>query len=56
MQPSIYKVYQLTDNVTFELKEFRDNVDMELEHWFNFVIKSREEVNTVLSVPRLAKS
>ena len=50
----IYKAYQMTDNVIFELKGFRDNVDMEFKNWFNFPVKLGE-VNTVPSVPRLAK-
>ena len=50
----IYKAYQMTDNVIFELKGFRDNVDIEFKNWFNFAVKLGE-VNTVPSVPRLAK-
>ena len=46
----------MIDNVISKLKGFRDNVDMEFEHWFNFDSKLAEEVNTVLSVARLAKS
>ena len=34
----------------------RNNVDIEFEHWFNFAVKLGEKVNTVPSVPRLAKS
>ena len=52
----IYKTYQITDTVISELKRFRDHLDVELEYWFNFSVKLREEVNTVPSVPRLAKS
>ena len=29
----IYKAYQMTNNVMFELKGFRVNVDIEFEHW-----------------------
>ena len=46
----------MIDNVISELKGFRNNVDIEFEHWFNFTVKLGEEVNTVPSVPRLAKS
>ena len=59
----------MTDNAVSELKVFRDNwighrrirqirirqIDIEFEHWFNFAVKLGEEVNTVPSVPRLAK-
>ena len=46
----------MIENVISELKAFRDNVDIEFEHWFNFAVKLGEEVNTTLSVPRLAKA
>ena len=48
----------MIDNVISELKGFRDNIDMEFEHWFNFAVKLGEEVKTVYHppVPRLAKS
>ena len=46
----------MIENVISELKAFRDNVDIEFEHWFNFSVKLGVEVNTTLSVPRLAKS
>ena len=52
----IYKAYQMTDKFIFELKVFRDNVDIEFEHWFSFAVKLKEGVNTVPSVPRLGKS
>ena len=42
-------------NVISKLKGFRDNVDIEFEHWFNFAVKLGKEVNAVPSVPRLAK-
>ena len=51
----IYKAYQMTDNVISELKGFSDNLDIEFKNWFNFAVKLGEEVNTVPSVPRLAK-
>ena len=41
----------MTDNVVSELKDFRDNVDIEFEHWFNFAVKLGEEVNTAPSAP-----
>ena len=50
---NICKAYQMIDDVISELKGFRENVDMEFEHWFNFAVKLG---NTVSSVPRLAKS
>ena len=53
---NIYKAYQITDNIISEVKGFRDNVDIDFEHWFNFAVKLGEEVNTVPSVPRLANS
>ena len=46
----------MVDNVICELKSFRDNLDIEFEHWFNFAVKLGKEVNTIPSVPRLAKS
>ena len=46
----------MIDNVISELKGFRDNVQLEFEHWLNFPVKLGEEVNIVPSVPRLAKS
>ena len=46
----------MVDNVISELKSFRDNLDIEFEHWFNFAVKLGKEVNTIPSVPRLAKS
>ena len=46
----------MIDNVISKLKGFRDYVDIEFEHWFNFAVKVGEEVNVVPSVPRLAKS
>ena len=52
----IYKAYQIIDNVIFESRGFRDNVDIEFEHWFNFAEILGEEVNAVPSIPRLAKS
>ena len=45
----------MIDNVISELKGFRDNVDIEFEHWFNFAVKLGE-VNTVPSIPRVTKS
>ena len=51
----IYKVFRMTDNVTSKLKDFRDNVNIEFEHWFNFAVKLGEEVSRVPSVQRLAK-
>ena len=41
-------------SVISEFKGFRDNLDIEFEHWFNFALKLGEEVNTVPSVQRLA--
>ena len=35
----IYKAYQMTNNVASKLKGFRDNIDIEFEHWFNFAVK-----------------
>ena len=55
-QPRHLQVYQIIDNVNFESRGFRDNVDIEFEHWFNFGEILGEEVNAVPSVPRLAKS
>ena len=52
----ICKANQRIDNVISELRGFRDNVDIEFEHWFNLAVKLGEEVNTVPPVPRLAKS
>ena len=52
----IYKAYQMIDNVVSILKGFRDNVDIEFEHWLNFAVKSGKEVNTVPSVQGLAKN
>ena len=46
----------MTDSLISELKGFRNNDDIESEHWFNYAVKLGEEVNTVPSVPRLAKS
>ena len=46
----------MTDNITSELKDFKNNVDIDFDHWFNFAVKFREEVNTVPSVLRLVKS
>ena len=47
----------MTDDVChIRIKGFRDNVDIEFEHWFNFALKLGEEVNTVPSVQRLAES
>ena len=51
-----YKGYQIIDCIISELKGFRANVDIKLEHWFNFAVKLGEEVNTIPSVLRLAKS
>ena len=45
----------MTDNVTSKLKDFRDNINIEFEHWLNFAVKLGEEVSRVPSVQRLAK-
>ena len=45
----------MIDNVISKLKGFRNNADIEFEHWFNFTVKLGEEKNTVASVPRLTK-
>ena len=42
-------------NFISTLKGFRDNVGIAFEHWFNLAVKLGEEINTVPSVPRLAK-
>ena len=52
----IYKAYQMIDNVVSELNGFRDHVEIEFKHLFNFTVKLGEDVNTVPSVPRLTKS
>ena len=43
-------------NVISKFKVFRDNADKEFEYWFNLAVKLGEEVKTLPSVPRLAKS
>ena len=52
----IYKTYKMIEYDIPKLKSFRDNVDKEIEQWFNFAVKSGEEVNTIPSDLRLAKS
>ena len=47
---------QMIEKVISELKEFTDNLDIEFKQWFNFSVKVGEEVNTIPSVLRLAKS
>ena len=39
----IYKAYQMIDNAVSDLKGFRDNVDIEFEHWFNFAVKQEKK-------------
>ena len=45
----------MIDNKISVLKELRDNVYIEIKHWFNFIVKLGEEVNTVPPTLRLAK-
>ena len=45
----------MTDILTGKLSNYRDEVDNEFQHWYDFVVRIREYLCVEQSVPLLGK-
>ena len=45
----------MTDILKGKLNNYRDEVDDELQHWYDFVFRIREDLGVEHSVPLLGK-
>ena len=45
----------MTDILTGKLNNYRDEVDDEFQHWYDFLVRIREDCGTEHSVPLLGK-
>ena len=51
----IYTAYQMTVGVLRELKNYRDDIDNEFQHWYDFAVRICKDVGIGSGLPHLAK-
>ena len=51
----IYTACQMTDSVVMELKNYRDDIDNESQHWYDLAVRICKDVGLEPDLPRLAK-
>ena len=55
MQPRNYEAYQMIYTLTGKLNNYRDEVDDECQHCYDFVVRIKEGLGVEHSVPLLGK-
>ena len=45
----------MTDSILRELKNYRDDIDNEFQHWYYFAVRICKDVGIEPGLPRLAK-
>ena len=45
----------MIDDVLMELKNYRDDIDYEFQHWYDFAVRIYNDVCIGSGLPRLAK-
>ena len=45
----------MIDGVLRELKSYRDDIDYEFQHWYDFPVRIYKDVGVGSGLPRLAK-
>ena len=50
-----YTTYQMIESVLRQLKNYRDDIDNEFQHWYDFPVRICKDIGTEPDLPRLAK-